>query len=183
MSTVLAKESIIPTGTWAADPVHSQVGFAVDYLGGTFRGSFFPVEATLVAAEDGVVELSGTAPVAGIKVQEEEHLKPHLLSPDFFDVEQAPTIEFKGSSIERFGDEVRVEGELQIKGFTQPVELSGTVGIPIVDSYGKERVGLTLATTVERSQFGLNWNLELPSGEPALGNDVTVTAELYLVRQ
>jgi len=63
MSTITSTK--IPTGTWNVDPTHSEVGFAVPYLGGTFRGSFSPVEATLTVAEDGAVELAGSAPVEG----------------------------------------------------------------------------------------------------------------------
>ena len=179
MSTIIKEQ--IPTGTWQVDPTHSQVGFAVPYLVGTFRGTFSPVEATLTAAENGSVELAGTAPVEGIKVQD-ENLQTHLLSPDFFDAERAPKIEFKANGIERTGDDVKVDGELTIKGITRPVELTGSITDTIADAYGNDRIGLTLETTVDRTQFDLNWNTPLPSGEQALGNDVTLTAELYFVK-
>jgi polyisoprenoid-binding protein YceI len=178
MSTIIKEQ--LPTGTWQVDPAHSQVGFAVPYLVGTFRGGFSPVEATLTAGANGV-DLAGTAPVAGIKVQD-ENLQAHLLSPDFFDAERAPKIEFKANGIDRAGDEVRVDGELTIKGVTRPVELAGTITDAIVDGYGNDRIGLTLETTVDRTAFGLNWNTPLPTGEPALGNDETLTAELYFVK-
>jgi len=77
---------------------------------------------------------------------------------------------------------VTVNGELTIKGITQPVELTGTVGDPIAHVDEKDRIGLTLGTTIDRTQFGLNWNNPLPNGEPALANDVTLSAELYLVK-
>ena len=179
MSTITKEQ--LPTGTWQVDAAHSQVGFAVPYLVGTFRGSFSPVEATLAVGEDGAVELAGSAPVDGIKVQD-ENLQAHLLSPDFFDAERAPKIEFKASGIERTGDDVNVDGELTIKGITRPVELTGTITDAITDAYGQERIGLTLETTVDRTQFDLNWNTPLPTGEPALGNDVTLTAELFFTK-
>ena len=86
------------------------------------------------------------------------------------------------TDIRRHGDDVTVNGELTIKGITQPVELTGTIGDPIEDAYGNDRIGLTLETTIDRTQFGLNWNIPLPNGKPALANDVTLTAELYLVK-
>jgi len=171
----------LPAGTWNVDPVHSQVGFAVDYMVGTFRGTFSPVAATLAVAEDGTAELSGSAPVTGIKVQD-ENLTAHLLSPEFFDAERTPEIGFSADDISRSGDDVVVDGELTIKGITKPVELTGTIGDPAQDAYGNDRVGLTLATTIDRTQFGLNWNVPLPTGQPALANDVTLTAELFFVR-
>ena len=179
MSTITKTQ--IPAGTWQVDATHSQVGFAVPYLVGTFRGSFSPVEATLTVGEDGAVELAGTAPVEGIKVQD-ENLSTHLLSPDFFDAERAPKIAFEASDIDRSGDDIKVDGELTIKGITRPVELTGTITDPIVDGYGNDRIGITLETTIDRTQFDLNWNTPLPTGEPALGNDVTLTAELYFVK-
>jgi polyisoprenoid-binding protein YceI len=178
MSTITKEQ--IPTGPWQVDPTHSTVAFAVPYLVGTFRGTFSPVEATLAAGENGV-DLAGTAPVEGINVQD-ENLQTHLLSPDFFDAERSPTIEFKASGIDRAGNDVKVDGELTIKGNTHPVELTGTITDTIVDGYGNDRIGLTLETTIDRTAFDLNWNMPLPNGEPALGNDVTLTAELYFVK-
>jgi polyisoprenoid-binding protein YceI len=171
----------LPVGSWNVDPVHSQVGFAVEYVVGTFRGSFSPVDAQLVVAEDGGATLSGKAPVSGIKVQD-ENLEAHLQSPDFFDAERSPAITFTSSSISRDGDAVEIEGELQIRGTARPVTLAGKVGKQGVDAFGNERFNLELATTVDRTEFGIDWNNPLPSGEPSLANDVALTAELYLVK-
>jgi polyisoprenoid-binding protein YceI len=63
------------------------------------------------------------------------------------------------------------------------VELDGSVSDPIIDAAGYERVGLQLRTTVDRREFGLDWNMQLPNGEPALAYDVELIAELYLVRK
>jgi polyisoprenoid-binding protein YceI len=182
LNTTTQTQTSLPTGTWSVDPVHSQVGFAVDYLVGTFRGSFTPVEGTLAVADDGTTELKGSAHASSIKVQD-ENLGTHLLSPDFFDTERTPEIRFAATDVRRSGDDVAVYGELTIKGTTQPVELKGTVGDPIKHVDEKDRIGLTLETTIDRTAFGLNWNMALPNGEQALANDVTLTAELYLVKE
>jgi polyisoprenoid-binding protein YceI len=181
-NTILETRPALPTGVWKLDPVHSHVGFAVEYGVGTFRGSFSPVEAKLEVREDGQATLTGSAPVAGIKVQD-ENLVAHLQSPDFFDLERTPEITFNSTAIERSGDEITIAGDLEIKGVTQPVEARGRVTDPAEDAHGNVRFGLELETTVDRTQFGLNWNMELPSGEPALANDVTLTADLYLVKE
>jgi polyisoprenoid-binding protein YceI len=181
LSTITATQTQLPTGTWSVDPVHSQVGFAVDYMVGTFRGSFSPVTGTLAVDENGAAELKGSAEASSIKVQD-ENLSTHLLSPDFFDAERTPEIGFSATDVRRSGDDVTVNGELTIKGITQPVELTGTVSAQVEDAYGNDRIGLTLSTAIDRTRFGLNWNLPLPNGKPALANDVTLTAELYLVK-
>jgi len=181
MTTVLSTNQTLPAGTWAVDATHSQIGFAVDYIGGTFRGTFSPFEAKLEATGDGSATLTGSAPVSGVKVQD-ENLTGHLQSPDFFDSERAPKITFRSTAIERSGEDVTVDGELEIRGEKQPVVLTGTVGEPAGDPYGGTRFTLRLETTIDRTAFGIDWNNALPNGDPALANDVTLTAELYLVK-
>jgi polyisoprenoid-binding protein YceI len=179
--STIESTTALPVGTWNVDPVHSQVGFAVEYVVGTFRGSFSPVDAKLAVAEDGSATLSGKAPVSGIKVQD-ENLEAHLQSPDFFDAENAPELTFASTAVRRTGDSLEIDGDLQIRGATQPVTLAGTVGKQGTDAYGQERFNLSLATTIDRTQFGIDWNNPLPNGEPSLANDVQLTAELYLVK-
>ncbi len=181
MSTVLETPKTLPAGTWTVDPTHSQVGFAVDYMVGTFRGTFSPVEAKLEVADDGSATLTGSAPVSGIKVQD-ENLTAHLQSPDFFDAERAPEISFRSTEIDRSGSEISVAGKIEIRCVTQSVVLTGTIGEPAEDPFGGVRFGLQLETTVDRTAFGIDWNNPLPNGKPALANDVTLTAELYLVK-
>jgi polyisoprenoid-binding protein YceI len=167
----------VPAGTWAVDPVHSNVGFAVDYMAGTFHGTFNDFDAVVT---DGV--LKGSAKVASVQVKD-PNLEAHLQTPDFFDTERHPELTFQSKSIERDGDQVRIDGEITIKGHTEPVELTGLISDPIADPYGGERFGLTLVAVVVRDRFGVSWNNPLPSGEPALSNEVTLTAELQLSKQ
>lgn len=167
----------IPTGTWSTDTVHSDIGFKVAYSGaGTFRGSFSEFDASLV---DG--RLEGVAKVASIEV-DDENLAGHLLSPDFFDAEQHPQLRFRSDSISRDGDDVTIEGELTIRGITKPVTIAGSFVGPKPDAYGNQRIAFDVETTVDRREFGLEWNMELPNGEPALGTDVTIVVNLALVQ-
>jgi polyisoprenoid-binding protein YceI len=181
VSTITETRKSLPTGTWNVDAVHSQIGFAVEYVVGTFRGSFSPLEAKLEVGEDGTATLTGSAPVTGVKVQD-ENLSAHLQSPEFFDAERTPDISFSSTTVHRSGDEIAIAGDLTIKGITHPIEAQGTITDPADDPYGGVRFGLKLETTIDRTQFGLNWNNPLPNGEPSLANDVKLTAELYLVK-
>ncbi len=181
MSTITETTSALPTGVWQLDPVHSHIGFAVDYMVGTFRGTFTPFQAELHVAEDGTASLSGAARAESVQVSD-ENLNAHLQSPDFFDAERAPELTFVSQSLARSGDTLAVEGELAIKGVSQPVTLTGTISDPITDPYGRERIGVILRGTIDRTAFGIDWNNPLPSGEPALGNDVSLSAELFLVK-
>lgn len=170
----------LPAGAWNLDPVHSQVGFAVEYVVGTFRGSFSPVDASLEVTDDSAT-LTGRAPVGGVKVQD-ENLQAHLQSPEFFDAERTPEITFRSTDIERSGAEVAIKGDLTIRGITLPVAATGTITDPAQDAHGGVRFGLKLDAKVDRTQFGLNWNNPLPSGASALANEVTLSAELFFVK-
>ena len=177
MSTTQETVTAVPTGTWSLDPVHSTIGFAVTHSGVmTFRGDFADYAATL---EEG--RLVGTAQVASVRV-DDPNLTAHLQSPDFFDAEQNPELRFVSRSIERDGDTVSISGDLTLRGETQPVELAGTISGPITDGYGNQRLGLEVETTINRRDYGIDWGADLPSGEPMLADDVTITAALALVQ-
>jgi polyisoprenoid-binding protein YceI len=171
---------IAPAGTWQLDPVHSHVGFEVAYLSGTFRGQFREFDGKLVVDGDEAT-LDGSVKVASVDAKD-ENLAAHLQSPDFFDAEEHPELRFTATDISLDGENVNVRGELTIKGVAQPTEVTGTVAAPLSDAYGRERVGLKLETTVDRTVFGVSWNIALPSGEPSLADEVTINAELYFVK-
>ncbi len=170
-----------PVGTWRLDPVHSAVGFEVPYLAGTFKGQFREIAADLELGAD-TVSLAGSAAVASVDVKDET-LSAHLQSPDFFDAERHPELRFAARNVALDGETVTVQGDITIKGVTKAVEVSGTVAAPLVDPYGRERVGLELSTVVDRTDFGVSWNAPLPSGEPALAYDVTIVADLQFVKE
>jgi polyisoprenoid-binding protein YceI len=179
MSTTIL--TIAPAGTWTIDPIHSRVDFEVSYLAGTFKGEFHEIGAELTVDGDRA-SLEGTAKVASVDVKD-ENLSAHLQSPDFFDAERHPELRFAAEGIRLDGDgRVSVDGELTIKGVTRPVTVTGTVTAPIADAYGNDRIGLSLTTSVDRTEFGVDWNQPLPSGDPALANDVTILAELQFVK-
>jgi polyisoprenoid-binding protein YceI len=80
------------------------------------------------------------------------------------------------------GDRIRFDGEITIKGITQPATLTGTIVGPKTDPYGNERYGLKLEATIDRTQFGITWNNDMPNGTKALADEVTLKADLSLVK-
>ncbi len=170
-------EQTLPTGTWQLDPVHSKAGFAVKHAGlSNFRGTFDTVDASL---EDGV--LRGSVKVDSVEVPVDQ-LKGHLQGPDFFDAERHPEITFVARNLEQNGEQLKVAGELTMRGVTKPVEATGTIAGPAQYFDGKDRIAIELETTVDRTAYGINWNAPIPSGGNALADDVTITVELQLVR-
>ena len=183
MTVTEKTQNLAPAGTWAADPVHSNVSFEVGYAGvNTFRGSFTDFEAVLAGGERPALE--GRAKVASVDVKDEQ-LNGHLQTPDFFDAARFPEIEFRATELHKAGDNtIEGKGELTIKGVTQPVTITGAIaGAPATDPFGRERLGLRLETTIDRTQYGVSWNAPNQSGGDYLGNDVKLVAELALVRQ
>jgi polyisoprenoid-binding protein YceI len=179
MATAQA-ESTIPTGIWRSDPVHSTVEFSVRHAVGTFRGSFREFEAVLDSSGD--AKLTGHVPVESVQVKEES-LEAHLLSPEFFDKDRTPEIAFQSTSIARDGDELVVEGELTVRGVATPVVARGTITDPIPGPDGSDRFGVELETKVNRHDYGLDWNMDLPDGSKILGDEVTLSVHLELIKE
>ncbi|MEA2399853.1 MAG: hypothetical protein QOK00_256 [Thermoleophilaceae bacterium] len=168
-------------GTFAADPVHSSFGFAVEYAGtGKFRGTLDDVSGSLTAGDDGLA-LEGAARVESISIQNPPQFRAHVLGPDFFDAENHPEVAFRSTSVDLADDgTARVAGELTIAGNTRPVEISGTWTEPVPAAGGGLRAGLELKTVLDRRDFGFEWQMELPGGGGALGYDVTLEVNLSL---
>ena len=167
-------------GTYAADPVHSSFAFSVRYQGvSLFKGSLDEVEAKLV---DGALE--GSAKVESISIRTPEQFRAHVLSAEFFDAENHPTVDFRSSDVEINEDgTANVDGELTIKGITRPITAAGTWIEPAADAFGSTRAHLNVEAVIDRTQWEMNWNAPLPSGGKALANEVTLTIELALVEQ
>ena len=171
------KQTVIPTGTYNADRVHSSVAFEVEYMGiGAFGGTVTDFEATL---ENG--RLSGSARIESLETKD-ENLHAHLMSPEFFDAERHPVVSFSTEHADVEGSNIELTGEITIKGVTKPATLSGTIVGPKTDPYGNERYGLKLETAVDRTEFGISWNAEMPNGTKALADEVTLKADLSLVK-
>lgn len=181
MSTQTIQQQI-PAGTYAIDPVHSSIGFSVVHNGvSTFRSGFAEYEARLSGGES--PKLEGTVEVASIEV-DEPNLKGHLLSPEFFDAERFPQLRFESNELSVGEDgAATIRGELEIRGEKREVEASGRFAQLGEDAYGKARVGLSLAASVDRRAFGLDWQAELPSGGEVLDYEVGIAIELELVRE
>jgi polyisoprenoid-binding protein YceI len=181
MSTQTVNQQV-PTGRYAVDPVHSSITFAITHNGvATFRSGFASYEARLSGGESPLLE--GTVDVSSIEIDDEQ-LKGHLLSPDFFDAGRYPQLRFDSSELSVADDgSLTLRGELEIRGEVREVEASGKFGRLGADLAGNARVGLSVAAAVDRRNFGLDWNAELPSGGEVLDYEVAIAVELELVEE
>jgi polyisoprenoid-binding protein YceI len=174
MSTTLQQ---LPTGAYDLDPVHSSVGFAVRHLGiSTFRAGFDEFGASYA---DGV--LTGTAKVESIHIDQPD-LKGHLLSEEFFDVARTPDVTFRSRAIRVAEDgTAEVDGDLTVKGVTKPVVAKGSY-VRGDDPLGNDKVAFELEAGIDRREYGLDWQMQTPSGTDALAWDVALQVHLELVK-
>jgi len=172
--------TIIPSGTWSIDPVWSALEFEVKKLGlVTVKGRVPGFAGTIHGGE--TPSISGTVDASTITTFDETR-DGHLQSPEFFDTQRYPELRFESTAFEIYGDELVVDGELTVKNITKPVELKGRFVGSGVDPWGNDRIGVELAGTIDRTEFGLNWNVPLPGGGFLLPNDVTLRATFAAVK-
>jgi polyisoprenoid-binding protein YceI len=164
------------SGTWIIDPLHSAATFSVKYLSGRFRGEFEGFDAELA---DG--KLTGSVDVTSINIRH-DHFRTQVIEGDqLFDVANHPKLSFSSSDIKVDGNDVVVEGELTLKGISKPIRATGTIDGPLEDFTGKTRLGLTLATTIDRTDYGMGWQAPGPLPTGALANEVELDIDLALV--
>jgi polyisoprenoid-binding protein YceI len=176
-----ATVTLVPHGAWTADPLHSNASFEVEHGGvSTFRGGFKPIEARLVSGDDGL-RLEGAVKVETISI-DDDNIRPHLLSPEFFDVERNPDVTFRSTEIAGTTDELTVHGDLALAGVSLPIEAKGRVRGP-VDAGAGDKLALSLEATIDRTAYGMDWQMDLPGGGSILGNDVKLIVELEFNRE
>lgn len=170
---------------WQIDTVHSQVTFSVRHMMvSTVKGQFNVVRGQLSIDEAHPEHswVEAEADVASINTRDEKR-DAHLRSPDFFDAEQYPLITFKSTNVESLGgNEYRVTGDLTMHGITKSITFDAEYQGQLKDLYGMQRAGLTIKTTINRKDFGLNWNVALESGGVLVSEKVAIEIELAAVQ-
>ncbi len=153
--------------SWTLDPHHTTVGFSAKHLGvATVRGRFDTVDAEIALDNpEDPTTASGTVTVDAASINTSNPQRDgHLRSEDFLDVEKHPTITFAVKSVARSGDGFTVVGDLTIKDVSEEIELAYEHNGTVVDPYGNTKVGGTLTGTIDRTRWGLRWNVPLGGG-------------------
>lgn len=108
----------------------------------------------------------------------------HLKSADFLDVARYPEVTFRGTRVEVLGaDRARLLGELALHGVTREVPLDVDFTGRTKDPWGHERAGFCAKASLDRRDFGLEWNQFLEAGGALVGNQVDIEIEIEAVRQ
>ncbi|MBY0425636.1 MAG: YceI family protein [Cytophagales bacterium] len=174
------------TTKWNLDPTHSEVQFKVKHLMiTTVTGNIGSFEITSETESDdfSAAKISFSADAASIDTGNEQR-DGHLKSADFFDVEKAPKIEFTSTKVEKLdASNLKLTGNLTIKGTSKPVTLDVEFGGIQKDPWGNTKAGFTVSGKINRKDWGLNWNATVEGGGVLVSEDVRILAEIQLVKQ
>jgi polyisoprenoid-binding protein YceI len=171
-------------GTWTIDPVHSEVSFVVRHMMvSKVRGRFDKFEGTIVTAPNPLEStVTATVDLASVNTGAEDR-DNHIRSGDFFEVEKHPNMTFRSTGVRSDGEGFLLDGELTIRGVTQPVTLQLEINGFGPDAYGGTRVGFSAITEINRNDFGVSYNGPIPGGGVAVSDKVTINLEVEGVLQ
>lgn len=166
------------------DPANSKVTFSVRHLVSKVDGTFGEFKGEADVHEDiSNSTVYGSVDVTTITTDNEER-DAHLRSPEFFDVENYPTITFRTNRwhTSEASDEITLEGELTIRDVTRPVVFKGDFGAIRLDDNGDSRADLKLVSKIDRTEWGLTWDSNLDKGGLVLGEEVKIVVDAQAVR-
>ena len=168
--------------TWTIDTAHTSVGFKARHMGlSKVRGQFTSFRGEI---EGDPTDISTAKARIEIDLASVDSGNPdrdgHLKGPDFFDVENHPTMVFQSTSVARDSDDYKVVGDLTVKGISREVELDYEHGGEATDPYGNRKVGGTLTGTIKRSDWDLTWNVPLDTGGWLVSDNVTIEIDLQV---
>jgi polyisoprenoid-binding protein YceI len=173
-------------GTWAIDPVHSEVSFTVRHMMvSKVRGRFDKFEGTVVTAEDPLAStVTASVDLASINTGQEQR-DAHIRSADFFEVEKYPTMTFTSTALKAAEEGFVLEGDLTLKGVTRTVAFNLEVSGFGPDAYGGTRAGFSAETQINRMDYGVSFNGPIPGvpGGVAVSEKVTINLEIEGVLQ
>jgi polyisoprenoid-binding protein YceI len=173
-------------GTWAIDPVHSEVSFTVRHMMvSKVRGRFDTFEGTIVTAEDPLASVvTASVELSSINTGQEQR-DAHIRSADFFEVEKHTHMTFVSTGVRPDGSDFLLDGDLTLKSVTKPVTFKLEVSGFGPDAYGGTRAGFSASTEINRTDFGVNFNGPIPGvpGGVAVSEKVTINLEIEGVLQ
>jgi polyisoprenoid-binding protein YceI len=186
LALFLAVSAAAQTSSWTIDPKHSTAQFTVRHLAiSNVSGNFTNVTGTIDLNEKDITQsqVSAVIDVSSVDTRVSDRDKD-LRSPNFFDVEKYPTIEFKSKRIVNSGGKLQVIGDLTMHGTTREVTLDVDGPTPeLNDPWGNVRRGFSASTTLNRKDFGLTYNHALKTGEAVVGDNVKIQIDLELIKK
>jgi polyisoprenoid-binding protein YceI len=151
----------------------------------TLKGRFTSFTGTIVthdtdpAQSSVAIEIDATSIVTGNEMRDN-----HIRTADFLDVPNNPTITFRSTRVEPQGDDrLKVTGNLTMRGVTKEITLEATFLGQGTNPYGKQVAGFSGETTVNRKDWGVNWNAPIEAGGVLVSEKLKVTADIQAVKR
>lgn len=169
--------------TFSIDATHSNVGFKAKHLGIlNVNGRFADYDATIKVDPANLSTLEATATVRIASVDTGvERRDTHLKSADFFDADTHPTMTFVSTGVTNVnGNTFDLNGNLTIRGTTKPIVLKGELA-GTTSFRGKERIALVASGTINRFDYGLQWNSLTEAGGLVVSQDIEIILEIQAV--
>lgn len=185
LSAALLLSTSANAATWQLDPSHTRVGFRVSHMMvSSVEGSFTGVTGELDYEPGKVKDLGASVTVDMNTVQTgNEDRDNHLRTSDFLDVENHPNMTFTTTSVKAKKDGFAMTGDLTIRGVTKKVTFDATgLDAVVIDPWGNQRLGAHATTTIDRTDFGVEWNQALEAGGVLVGNDLTLTIDVEFIQ-
>jgi len=173
------------TGDYQLDAAHTRIGFVARHAMITkVRGAFNEFEGRAHLDADDPTKSSATLTIKAESIDtRNEQRDAHLRSNDFLDIPNHPSITFTSTGVEPLGgDSYRVTGDLTIRGVTKPVSIDFEFAGSAVDPFGNVRVGFEGSTTINRKDWGVNWNAALEAGGFLVSENVTLEFEVSAIK-
>jgi polyisoprenoid-binding protein YceI len=168
---------------WQIDAAHSDLTFRIRHLVSRVRGQFNTWSGTITADPASLAGGSVSVDIQTASIDtNNERRDTHLRSADFFDAESHPTITFRSTRVEATGRNLRVHGNLTIRGVTKPVVLQGQM-LEVGGTPGRRRIGFEAETQINRMDYGVSWNRAAEGGGAVLGDEVTISIAIEAVEQ
>lgn len=171
---------------WKIDPTHSEIQFKVKHLMiTTITGNFTSYDLAVETEGNDFTKATKiyfTADVNSISTNNEQR-DGHLKSADFFDAAQHPEIVFKGTSLQKSGDNYELLGELTIKGVTRPFAVKVEFGGIAVDPYNQTKAGFSVTGKLSRKEFGLTWDAVTEAGNVVVSDEIKFSCEIQLIKE
>ena len=187
MSTITAPRTAaladLTPGVWTVDPSHSTIGFTARHLMITkVHGTFTDFDGVVTIAEEPLA----SSVVANVRLDSvstgSADRDAHLRTADFFDVEHHPEMTLRSTGITEGRDGYVLAAGLTIAGQTHPVEFALEFDGVSTDPYGNTKAGLSAATEINRSDWGLNFNMALETGGVVVSEKIKIELDIQLVR-
>jgi polyisoprenoid-binding protein YceI len=182
-AVLLLAPALNAADTYKIDPAHTSLYFSVRHLGlSNVKGHFDDFDGSVTLDKNAIVAANASIQAKSINtgvVPRDNHLR----TPDFFDAADYPAITFKTKAVEKSGDHYILVADFTMRGVTKELRLPVTLRGPAADPWGKTRIGLESHLTLNRKDYGINYSAALPTGVPAVADEVAIEINAEAVKE